>query len=1026
MKHSLKMTGKRILTLALCVLLVAQTLSGAIFAAELKAVQTEPVETVTDVPAKALDTNGKPIDVTVKEYTYTFSSVPTNAGEIQQYKLDSPYKTMALLIMAYRTWTPDNQKDCLGMLDYLTDTESTISGTDTKCPFSQYKPWISALNDRMTQNDKYKYIGNAYLGGATPDNNYTPDTPITVTVRQSVYDPYKKADEWGPLQKQVLIFFAGADNERYCLFSQDDDGNWKVSRRSWINLLSDIKTAEQDILYPPEVVRSDNPANPQTEPDVKKEILPAKAAGIDEDGNPIVIDTTVEQYTFTFPTVPKTYEDIVQYKLDSPYKTMALLFMAYRTWTPDNPDDCLQMMDYLTNTKSDSGKTDAEGHKLAVPCSEYNYWKSFVKDRMTQNNKYRYIGNAYLGGATPSNDYTPTEPITVTVRQSVYDPYKAAEGQSPELKQVLIHIAGADNDRYGLFYQDQRGDWRVFSDNWEGLLADVQTPLCDIIMPPEYERPSNPAHPQVEPVETVFDIPAKAPGVDDNGESVIMDVTVQQHTFTFSTIPTCYEDIVQYKLDSPYKTMALMIMAFRTWTPDNKKDCLEMMDYLTNPNVDSGKKDANGRKLSKKFSEYQWWTDFVRDRMTQNNKYRYIGNAYLDGAMPSNDYTPTEPYTVTVRQSVYDPYKPEGGHLTDPTLYQVLTTIPGADNDRYSIFYKDERGDYRVFSDNWKGLLTDVKTPSGDIPLPPEVVKPASPANPQTEPTLKIDKIPGKAVDENDNPIDIELDQYTFTFSTVPTSYEDIVQYKLDSPYKTMALLFLAFRTWTPEHPETCLQMLDYLTNTATEKPGAKDANGKQLCYPFSEYTPWISFLKDRMLQNDKYHYIGNAYLKGATPANNYTPDTPVTVVVRQSAYDPYKAKAETTPELKQVLVHTAGADSDRYTLFYQDQRGDWRVFGDNWKGLLASIRDPGNDPAVTGATLENNLLTFRTENISGNVSAFVSCYLQNGQMVSAVPATPNGDTYTAQVPGNAVRFRIFALDADTFRVLCDPAQLSK
>ena len=151
MKHSLKTAGRRILTLALCVLLSAQTLSGAVSAAELTAAQAEPVETVKDVPAKALDTSGKPIDVTVKEYTYTFSSVPTTAEEIRNYKLDSPYKTMALLIMA---WTPDNQKDCLGMLDYLTDTESTISGTNEKCPFSQYKPWISALNDRMTQNDK--------------------------------------------------------------------------------------------------------------------------------------------------------------------------------------------------------------------------------------------------------------------------------------------------------------------------------------------------------------------------------------------------------------------------------------------------------------------------------------------------------------------------------------------------------------------------------------------------------------------------------------------------------------------------------------------------------------------------------------------------------------------------------------------------------------------------------------------------------------------------------------------------------
>ena len=639
MKERIRLRKKRLRALyalvwTLCAILFAQFTANAAFhesAAVLNNAQTEPMVNVTPVPAQALDQSGKPFDATVNQYTYTFSTVPTNAEEIAQYKLDSPYKTMALLIMAYRTWTPDNETDCLQMLDYLTDTGSVIAGTEEKCPFSQYKPWISALHDRMTQNDKYRYIGNAYLGGATPENNYTPDEPITVTLRQSVYDPYAQATDWAPEQKQVLIFFPGADNERYCLFFQDDNGDWKVFRSSWQNLLADVKTAAADEIYPPETACPETPANPQTEPSVKMEVIPAQAAGIDENGDPIVIDTSVEQYTFTFSTVPACYEDIVQYKLDSPYKTMALLFLAYRTWTPDNPDDCLQMMDYLTSTGADSHTTDADGHKLAVPCSQYNYWKDFIRDRMRANNKYRYIGNAYLGGASPSNDYTPDDPITVTVRQSVYDPYKAADSDGPELKQILIHIDGADNDRYGVFYQDPRGDWRVYADYWKGLLADVQKPAMDILMPPETVYPAEYQNPQTEPVETILDIPAKAVGRDDNGEEIILDVTVKQHTFTFSTVPTCYEDIIQYKLDSPYKTMALMIMAFRTWDTQNRTDCLQMMDYLTNTDADSGKTDANGRKLSRKFSEYQFWVDFVRDRMMQNNKYRYIGNAYLDG-----------------------------------------------------------------------------------------------------------------------------------------------------------------------------------------------------------------------------------------------------------------------------------------------------------------------------------------------------------------------------------------------------------
>ena len=939
---------KRILPLALCAVFLLNLLPLALPVQAATSVQTEPKETVKTIPWKAVGEGDAVIDTTVEQHTFTFSTVPANAAELAKYKLDSPYKAMALLILALRTWTPEDPTTCLKMLDLLTDTGAAKPGAGRNYLFSEYNTWISDLKDRMTQGDKYRYIGNAYLKGATPANDYTPASPVTVTLRQSAYVPYARATSTKPELHQILVSSAGAENERYGLFFQDSGGNWKIYGTDWKNLLADVQLPAGDLLLPPEAVVPANPKTPQTEPKKAVRTVPAKAAGVDENGDPVVIDTTVREYTYTFSTVPTCYEDIVQYKLDSPYKTMALMFLAFCTWTPENPTDCARMLDYLTNTGVDSGTTDAQGRKLSRKFSDYKSWTDFLADRMNQNTKYRFIGNAYLKGATPANDYTPTSPVTITLRESTYVPYAAGNAAAPALQQVLISLAGAQNDRYSLFHQDQRGDWRVWGDNWKGLLADVQTPHCDILMPPETVVPAKPAHPQKEPVETVYDIPAKAPAVDDKGDPIVVDTTVEQHTFTFSTVPTCYEDIVQYKLDSPYKTMALMILAFRTWTPENRTDCLQMMDYLTNTNVDSGKKDANGRKLSRKFSEYQFWTDFVRDRMTQNNKYRYIGNAYLEGAMPSNDYTPTEPVTITVRQSVYDPYKASGISETDPAIRQVLISLPGAENDRYSLFYQDQRGDWRVFSDNWKGLLTDVQTPTSDIPVPPEPVRPPNPANVQKEPAVAVKSVAAKAagVDEYGSPtvIDTTVKEYTYTFSTVPTCYEDVVQYKLDSPYKTMALLFLAYRTWTPEDPTDCLEMLDYLTNPAVPHPGVTDSEGRQVSYAFSEYNPWIAFLKDRMTQGDKYRFIGNAYLKGATPVNGYTPSSPVKITVRQSTYDPYKAASAASPEIKQVLVSFAGADNDRYALFYQDQRGDWRIYGDNWKGLLTDVK-----AAITG-----------------------------------------------------------------------------
>ena len=752
-----------------------------------------------------------------------------------------------------------------------------------------------------------------------------------------------------------------------------------------------------------------------SEPDLSVTQIPWQKAG--ENGK--TEEVMVSQYRFTFSSVPENAQELAAYRVDSPYKAMALLLLAFRTWTPENPAVCETMLDLLTDTRAQKPGSE-ENYRF----SEWPQWKNFLADRMKQNEKYRYIGNAYLEGATPLNDYTPSQPFSITLRESTYLPFAAATETTPALWQILIHPAGCDSERYALFYEAEDGSWKVWGDSWQGLLADVQTPWSDVLLPPEYKVPEHPANPQQEPEVSVYDVPAKAAAVDDYGNPIVIDTTVKQYSFTFSTVPTCYEDIVQYKLDSPYKTMALMLLAFRTWTPTNQTDCAEMLDYLTNTAVYSGKTDASGHKLSQKFSLNQYWIQFLRDRMTQNNKYRYIGNAYLEGAMPDNNYTPSEPVTITVRQSVYDPFKPAGGHLTDPSLRQVLISLPGSDSDRYSLFYQDQRGDWRVWGDNWKGLLTDVKTPGEDILWPAEVVRTATPATPQTEPELTLRDVPAQIPLVDGGVEDITVQEYTYTFSTVPTCYEDIVQYELDSPYKTVALFFLALRAWTPENPEPCVEMLDYLSNPAVEKPDSTDSEGHKLSYAFSEYYPWISFLWDRMIQNEKYQFIGNAYLNGATPENNYTPSQPVSITLRQSVYDPFRTQTDTTPEIKQVLISLAGDENDRYSLLYQDQRGDWRFFGDNWKGLLADVK-PGGPPSIENAVRDGETVRFSVSDTAMDYLPFVAGYEDgHSEMLSLVSAQKQDGIYTAVIDENAASARIFLLDPTTLRPLCPAEEL--
>ena len=185
----------RLLSAALCALLLLQGISAAAPAvpaedprgAFLLTDREEPREVVSLIPGTGLE-----------QHVFTFSTLPSNGAEMAQYEPDSPYKAMALLILAFRAWTPENPTDCLEMLDCLTDTGSTIAGSDTPCPFSRYTPWVSALNDRMTQNDKYRYIGNAYLGERRRKTTIPPMIPSPSPCGRARLNPTRRPRRKAP------------------------------------------------------------------------------------------------------------------------------------------------------------------------------------------------------------------------------------------------------------------------------------------------------------------------------------------------------------------------------------------------------------------------------------------------------------------------------------------------------------------------------------------------------------------------------------------------------------------------------------------------------------------------------------------------------------------------------------------------------------------------------------------------------------------------------------------------------------
>lgn len=208
--------------------------------------QVEPVLTKGTKSAKKEITNDKGqkevINVTINTYTYTFTTIPTNAEELKQYDIttaDGRYKTMALLILAYRTWTPTNPTDCEEMISYLNNKEMT-----------QY--YKNFLRDRMKADNGYKYLGNSYLNGATPANNYTPSKPISITLRQDTLPgkgnsisediPYFEPTQTTPAIYRSFTDFAGSDSSRWiCTYKHSKTGKWYIWDQSWHDLLTRIK-----------------------------------------------------------------------------------------------------------------------------------------------------------------------------------------------------------------------------------------------------------------------------------------------------------------------------------------------------------------------------------------------------------------------------------------------------------------------------------------------------------------------------------------------------------------------------------------------------------------------------------------------------------------------------------------------------------------------------------------------------------------------------------------------------------------
>lgn len=161
-----------------------------------------------------------------KREKFTFSALPESLEQMQalpEANLDSPYKTAALTVCALCAYAADKQ---IGteMLNWLRGPRP-LNGAD-----------ISFINDRF--RDGKTYIPFSYFAGATPDNDYTPTQPFTITIESNQYSHAEQG------YMKLFIPCGGADSPRPIKLRMKGDGRWFLWEQYLLTGIREPKSAD--------------------------------------------------------------------------------------------------------------------------------------------------------------------------------------------------------------------------------------------------------------------------------------------------------------------------------------------------------------------------------------------------------------------------------------------------------------------------------------------------------------------------------------------------------------------------------------------------------------------------------------------------------------------------------------------------------------------------------------------------------------------------------------------------------------
>ena len=108
--------------------------------------------------------------------------------------------------------------------------------------------------------------------------------------------------------------------------------------------------------------------------------------------------------------------------------------------------------------------------------------------------------------------------------------------------------------------------------------------------------------------------------------------TNQKETIAFKTLPATLAQmkaLPEAALSTPFQAAALTVCALCTYGK-NKDAGLEMINWLRGP------RPLNGQEIS-----------FLNDRFRGGKE--YLPFSYFKGAVPDNNYTPSQPYTLVIQ-----------------------------------------------------------------------------------------------------------------------------------------------------------------------------------------------------------------------------------------------------------------------------------------------------------------------------------------------------------------------------------------